>query len=178
MIDITVDGEVASVAEGATILDACRALGRPIPTLCYLETLHPVNACRVCVVELEGSRVLVPSCSRVVTAGMQVRTDTPRVRHSRKMVLEFLASSVDLSTAPSVAGWLADYDCRPDRYGPSASPAAAGGSGPNIFGSWTGQLTQVGSTTPYKFELAISAKGAYVTDRVIRAPNTTRHLSW
>jgi predicted molibdopterin-dependent oxidoreductase YjgC len=126
MIDIAVDGEPVTVAEGATILDACRALGRPIPTLCYLETLHPVNACRVCVVELEGSRVLVPACSRAVAAGMQVRTDTPRVRHSRKMVLEFLASSVDLSTAPNVAGWLADYACHPERYGPSAGPAAPG----------------------------------------------------
>jgi predicted molibdopterin-dependent oxidoreductase YjgC len=126
MIDITVDGEAVAVVDGATILDACRKLGRPIPTLCYLETLHPVNACRVCVVELEGSRVLVPSCSRAVTAGMQVRTDTPRVRHSRKMVLEFLASSVDLSIAPNVAGWLEDYACHPERYGPSAAPAAAG----------------------------------------------------
>ena len=126
MVDLTVDGTPVSVADGATILDACRSLGHDIPTLCYLETLHPVNACRVCVVELEGSRVLVPSCSRVATPGMVVQTDTERVRHSRKMVLEFLASSVDLSTAPSVDGWLQEYGCRPERYGPSARVAGEG----------------------------------------------------
>ena len=66
---------------------------------------RPKNACRVCVVEVEGSRTLVPSCSRKVEAGMVVHTDTERVRHSRKMVLELLGSSVDLSVAPHVADW-------------------------------------------------------------------------
>ena len=98
-IDITLDGESVSVPEGATLLDACRDKGIDTPTLCYLENLTPVNACRVCVVELEGSRVLVPACSRKAEAGMKVATDTARVRHSRKLVLELLASSVDLSLA-------------------------------------------------------------------------------
>ncbi|MGH9335634.1 MAG: 2Fe-2S iron-sulfur cluster-binding protein, partial [Vicinamibacteria bacterium] len=53
-IDITLDGRPVSVPEGATLLDACRKDGIATPTLCYLETLTPVNACRVCVVELEG----------------------------------------------------------------------------------------------------------------------------
>jgi predicted molibdopterin-dependent oxidoreductase YjgC len=126
MVELKIDGTPVTVPEGATILDACRKVGREIPTLCYLETLHPVNACRVCVVELEGSRVLVPSCSRVATEGMNVTTDSERVRHSRKMVLEFLASSVDLSTAPLVDGWLLSYGCHPERYGPPAEPAQAG----------------------------------------------------
>ena len=126
MVDLTIDDTPVSVPEGATILDACRKVGQEIPTLCYLETLHPVNACRVCVVELEGSRVLVPSCSRVATPGMKVKTNTERVRHSRKMVLEFLASSVDLSTAPLVDGWISDYGCHPERYGPPTPPAEAG----------------------------------------------------
>lgn len=125
-IELTIDGEPVTVPEGSTILDACRQLGRDIPTLCWLETLHPVNVCRICVVELEGSRALVPACSRPVTAGMQVRTDSPRVMHSRKMVLEFLASSVDLSTTPDVERWLEQYGCDPDRYGPPAPPAEAG----------------------------------------------------
>ena len=85
-----------------------------------------MNVCRVCVVEVEGSRVLVPSCSRKVEPGMVVRTDSERVRHSRKMVLEFLASSVDLSTTPDVDRWLDDYGCRPERYGPPAPPSPAG----------------------------------------------------
>ena len=59
MIEILVDGKPASVPDGSTILDACNAAGIETPTLCFLETLTPVNACRVCVVELEGARVLV-----------------------------------------------------------------------------------------------------------------------
>ncbi len=126
LVELTVDDTVVSVPDGASILDACRAVGCDIPTLCFLETLHPVNACRVCVVELEGSRVLVPSCSRRAEPGMRVKTDTPRVRHSRRMVLELLASSVDLTTAPQVADWLEEYECAPERFGPPAPPAEAG----------------------------------------------------
>ena len=125
-VEFTIDGDTVSAPEGSTILDACRSRGQDIPTLCYLETLHPINACRVCVVEVENSRVLVPSCARKVETGMVVHTNSPRVRHSRKMVLEFLASSVDLSTTPDVAEWIASYDARPERYGPPAPPAAAG----------------------------------------------------
>ena len=93
--------------EGSTILDACKASGIETPTLCFGETLTPVNACRVCVVELEGARVLVPACSRRVEAEMVIRPTPTRVRLSRKMVLEFLASSVDLSTTPAVQAYRA-----------------------------------------------------------------------
>src|SRR5467141_66211 len=123
LIDLTLDGEPVRVPEGTTILEACRSTGIDTPTLCYLETLSPVNVCRVCVVEVEGSRVLVPACSRKVEAGMVVTTDSERVRHSRRMVLEFLASSVDLSTTPDVEGWMSEYGCRPDRYGPAGDAA-------------------------------------------------------
>jgi predicted molibdopterin-dependent oxidoreductase YjgC len=78
------------------------------------------------VVEVEGSRVLVPSCARKAEDGMVVKTDSERVRHSRKMVLEFLGSSVDLSTTPNAERWSEEYDARPERYGPPAAPAAAG----------------------------------------------------
>ena len=125
-IEISLDGEKVSLPEGSTILDGCRKAGVATPTLCFLETLTPVNACRVCVVEVTGSRVLVPACSRKVEAGMEIQTDSERVRHSRKMVLEFLGSSVDLSTAPAVAGYVERYGADPARYGPSAEPAAAG----------------------------------------------------
>jgi predicted molibdopterin-dependent oxidoreductase YjgC len=122
-VELRVDGEAVRAAEGETILEVCRRAGKDIPTLCYLETLHPVNVCRLCVVELEGARALAPACSRKVEAGMAVRTDSERVRHSRKMVLEFLASAVDLSTAPGLAELAAQYGARPERYGP---PAAGG----------------------------------------------------
>ena len=62
-VEFTIDGVAVTVAAGDTILDACRAQGLDMPTLCYLETLTPVNVCRVCVVEVKGSRVLVPACS-------------------------------------------------------------------------------------------------------------------
>ena len=80
LLDLEVDGETVRVPEGSTILDACRAQGIDTPTLCYAENLTPVNACRVCVVEVEGSRMLVPACSRKAEAGMVVKTDTERVR--------------------------------------------------------------------------------------------------
>ena len=125
-VEITIDGTAASVPAGSTILEACRAQGIDTPTLCYLENLTPVNVCRVCVVEVTGSRVLVPACSRKVEAGMDVKTDSERVRLSRKMVLEFLVSSVDLSTAPAARGYIERYGADPARFGPASAPAAAG----------------------------------------------------
>src|SRR5436853_969717 len=110
LVGVTIDGRDIEVVEGSTILDACRRLQVDTPTLCQLDTLAPVNVCRVCVVELEGSRVLVPACSRKVEAGMRIRTDSERVRHSRKLVLELLASSVDMSLcAPQVQAWMTEY---------------------------------------------------------------------
>ena len=126
-VDITIDGTPVRVPEGATLLDACRQQGIDTPTLCFLENLTPVNVCRVCVVELEGSRTLVPSCSRRAEPGMVVHTDSERVRTSRKMVLEFLASSVDMSlTGPDVARWMDRYGADPARYGEPGAPHAAG----------------------------------------------------
>jgi predicted molibdopterin-dependent oxidoreductase YjgC len=117
LLEITIDGMAVRVPNGSTILDACAQAGIETPTLCFLESLTPVNACRVCVVELEGSRALVPACARRVEKGMEIKTDTDRVRHSRKMVLEFLASSVDLSTAPDAQRFCERYGADPARYG-------------------------------------------------------------
>jgi predicted molibdopterin-dependent oxidoreductase YjgC len=119
--EITVDGRQVDVTEGATILDALTGEGIDTPTLCYAENLTPVNACRVCMVEVEGSRVLVPACSRAAEPGMVIGTLTERVRHSRRSVLEFLGSSVDVSLAPGVAGWMEEYGADPDRFGPAAA---------------------------------------------------------
>jgi len=124
MVELTVDGETVRAFEGSTILQAIRSRGIETPTLCYGETLRPVNVCRVCVVEVENARVLVSACSRKVEAGMVVLTDSERVRTSRRLVLELLGSSVDLSLAPDALRYLADYDARPERFGPPASPAA------------------------------------------------------
>src|SRR5438270_1281925 len=115
MIELSVDGEPVRVMEGSTILDACRLRGIDTPTLCYGDTLTPVNVCRVCVVELEGARTLVPACSRRAEPGMVVHTDSERVRTSRRLVLELLGSSVDLSTAPAALEYIERYDARPER---------------------------------------------------------------
>jgi predicted molibdopterin-dependent oxidoreductase YjgC len=123
-VPVTVDGKPVEVPEGGTLLDACREAGVDVPTLCFLETLTPVNVCRVCVVEVEGSRVLVPSCSRRAEPGMVVRTDSDRVRHSRKLVLELLGSSVDLSRSPQAQQYMARYDARPDRFGRESATVA------------------------------------------------------
>jgi predicted molibdopterin-dependent oxidoreductase YjgC len=122
MVSLTIDDQPLEVPEGSTILQACAQLGIDTPTLCYGETLQPANVCRVCVVELDGARVLAPACSRRVEPDMVVRTDSERVRHSRKMVMEFLASSTDLSTTPVADDYLARYEARPERYGPPAPP--------------------------------------------------------
>jgi predicted molibdopterin-dependent oxidoreductase YjgC len=130
-VSLQIDGVEVSVPAGSTILEACRANGIDIPTLCYLENLTPVNVCRVCVVEVEGSRVLAPACSRTVEAGMEVQTESERVRHSRKVVLELLGSSVDLSLAGpqapngDAARYAERYGADPTRFGPPAPGAAA-----------------------------------------------------
>jgi predicted molibdopterin-dependent oxidoreductase YjgC len=122
LVTLTIDAQPVEVPEGSTILDACNQLGIDTPTLCYGETLTPANACRICVVEMEGARALIPACSRTVEADMVISTDSPRVRHSRKMVIEFLASSVDLSITPAAQNYLKRYDAHPERYGPPAPP--------------------------------------------------------
>jgi NADP-reducing hydrogenase subunit HndD len=117
VIEVTVDGRGVGAVDGATILDVCRSAGIDVPTLCHAPNLTPANACRICVVEVEGSRALVPACSRRVEPGMTVTTRSERVDHSRRTVLELLASSADLSAASSeVAGWMTEYGADPSRY--------------------------------------------------------------
>jgi len=121
---LEVDGRAVEAERGQTLLEVLRGQGIDVPTLCFLETLVPVNACRVCMVELEGARTLVPACSRKAEPGMKIRSDSERVRLARKVVYELLASSVDLSTAPGLAERLAEYGCRPDRFGADSQAAS------------------------------------------------------
>ena len=124
-IALTVDDRAVQVTAGASVLDACKAAGVETPTLCYLATLTPVNACRVCVVEVEGSRALVASCARAAEEGMAVRTNTARVRTSRRMVLELLASSVSLERASDeLARWIDGYGADPTRFGDDCATVA------------------------------------------------------
>lgn len=122
-VRVTIDGRELSVPEGTTLLQATREAGVDTPTLCYLESLTPVNVCRICVVEVEGSRTLVPACSRKAEDGMVVRTNSERVRLSRRLILEFLGSSVDVSTSPQIQSYLEQYNGRPERFGPPQPPS-------------------------------------------------------
>lgn len=123
-VELTVDGKSVTVPEGTTLLGACRSLGVDTPTLCWAENLTPVNVCRICVVEVEGSRALVPACSRMAEPGMKVLTDSPRVRVSRKLVIELLGSSVDMSRSAEFSGFVARYEAHPERFGPGTRTVA------------------------------------------------------
>jgi len=117
-VTATIDGTEVTVAAGSTILQACRGIGVDLPTLCYGSTLTPANACRVCMVEVEGSRVLVPSCSRLLEAGMVINTGTERAEHSRKLVMELLGSASELDRADEkVYVWMASHGADTSRFG-------------------------------------------------------------
>jgi len=115
-VALSIDGRELEVAPGSTLREACREAAVEIPTLCFNPNFSPANACRLCVVELEGARTLVPACSRAVEPGMKILTGSERVRLSRRLVLEFLASSVDLSLATDLQPLLAEYGAKPERF--------------------------------------------------------------
>ena len=87
---LTIDGKELSAEEGATILQAADENGIKIPTLCHLDGIYDVGACRLCLVELTGSPKLLPACTTKVAEGMDVKTDTERLRKYRRMTLELL----------------------------------------------------------------------------------------
>ena len=91
-IQLTINGREVKAEEGMTIFQAAERAGVRIPHLCYRDDLTPTTGCRMCVVEVEGARTLVASCAYPVANKMVVRTETPRVRDARKLVLEFLLS--------------------------------------------------------------------------------------
>lgn len=88
-----IDGRKIKAPRGATILEAARQAGIEIPTLCHVEGQRPSGVCRVCVVEVQGSRALVGACHTPLTEGMVIRTDTPRVIAVRKAVVELMLTA-------------------------------------------------------------------------------------
>lgn len=122
LVNVTIDGRKIAALADSTILEACRGEGIDVPTLCYLENLTPVNTCRVCVVEVEGSRTLVPACSRDVSDGLEIKTDSERVGANRKLVYELLVSSVDMSLVDEpTLGWMDHYEVDAERFGVEAA---------------------------------------------------------
>lgn len=90
MVQLTINNIKVNAEEGMTILDAAKSVGIKIPTLCHMKDLVPSGACRICVVEVEGQRGLIPSCAYPVSEGMVVHTNSPRVRRARKTIVELL----------------------------------------------------------------------------------------
>jgi iron-only hydrogenase group A len=93
MINVTIDGQIVQVEDGTSVLDAAKAAGIHIPTLCYLEEVQAIGACRVCLVEVQGNKNLQASCTLPATDGMVVSTTSERVRKARKFSVEMLLSN-------------------------------------------------------------------------------------
>lgn len=115
-ITLTINGRTVHAAAGTTLLEAARGAGVEIPTLCYHPNLTANGICRLCVVEVVGARTLQPSCVVPVAKDMVVNTETERVRTARRVILELLASTVDLSEAPEVMAYMEKVGAQPQRF--------------------------------------------------------------
>src|SRR5512135_1505095 len=115
-ISLTIDGEDVSVPRGVTLLEAARQVGKEIPTICYHQATTSNALCRICVVEVEGQRLLQPACIVKAVQDMKVQTRSPRVDRARKTILEMLASTMDLSDAPAILNMLDEYGAAADRF--------------------------------------------------------------
>ncbi len=101
-ITLTIDGQPITVPSGATLLEAAAAAGIDIPVICYHEATSPNGLCRVCVVDVDGGRVLQPACVAECQADSHVETGNERVERSRRTILEMLNASVNLRQAPEI----------------------------------------------------------------------------
>ena len=121
MLEVIIDGERRSFREGTTILAAARELGIDIPTLCHDERLAPNGACRMCIVEVNGSDRYATACSTQLSAGMDIRTASPGVDAARRMMLELLAA--DYPCGAETATPEKPFHRLLNQYGVSASRA-------------------------------------------------------
>lgn len=110
------DGKEVSAESGQTLLDVARANGIDIPTICFHEATTANALCRICVVEVEGMRVLQPSCIVEAGAGMKVQTRSERVIRARRTILEMLASTMDLSESTEIQKMMFEYGASSDRF--------------------------------------------------------------
>jgi NADH dehydrogenase/NADH:ubiquinone oxidoreductase subunit G len=116
MISLTINGRTVRVPAGTTILQAAQGAGVHIPTLCYHPNLTAIAVCRLCAVEVVGARALQPACVVPVAQDMVVNTDTDRVNTARRVILELLASTVDLHDAADVLEYIERYGVQPGRF--------------------------------------------------------------
>lgn len=141
MITFTLNDQQLEAPDGTTVLQAARANGITIPTLCDHPDLTPYGGCRLCVVEVKNSRVPIAACTLLAENGMVVRTDTPALIENRKMVLELLLSNyIDLGYIPAkdpasneLTHWARHYDVPVPNYLTPAKPRYAVNSDANPF---------------------------------------------
>lgn len=115
-VSLIIDGQTVTAPAGSTILKAAESIGVNIPTICYHDACTANALCRLCVVEVEGARVLAPSCVAQVAEGMIVHTRSARVERSRRTILEMLDSAVDLSDSLAIQEYIQDYAADRERF--------------------------------------------------------------
>jgi NADH dehydrogenase/NADH:ubiquinone oxidoreductase subunit G len=115
-VSFTLNGQVIKAPAGSTILDAARAAGVDVPTVCYHPHLTANAVCRLCAVEVAGARTLQPACVATVRPDMVVDTESERVNTARRVILELLASTVDLHDAPDIQGYIERYGVDAGRF--------------------------------------------------------------
>ncbi len=115
-INLMMDDKEISVEEGSTLLEAARENGMDIPTICFHEATTANALCRICVVEVEGMRLLQPACIVKAANQMKVQTRSEKVVRARRTILEMLASTMDLSDAPEILTMMDEYGASAARF--------------------------------------------------------------
>jgi NADH dehydrogenase/NADH:ubiquinone oxidoreductase subunit G len=115
-VTLTINGQEVTVPQGTTLLKAAAQLETEIPTICFHDHCTANGLCRTCVVEVEGARLLLPSCITQASEGMNVRTDSEKVERSRRTILEMLSSAVDLTEAPEILSMMDEYQADDKRF--------------------------------------------------------------
>ena len=115
-ITLTIDGQEITTEQDKTLLEAAREMGQDVPTICFHEATTANALCRICVVEVEGQRVLQPACIVKAADKMKVQTRSEKVIRSRRTILEMLASTMDLSDAPEILTMMDDYGASAERF--------------------------------------------------------------
>jgi len=115
-VNLIIDGQEVSAEQGRTLLEVARAMGKNIPTICFHDATAANALCRICVVEVEGQRVLQPACIVKAGAGMKVQTRSEKVIRARRTILEMLASTMDLSEAADIQQMMVEYGASSERF--------------------------------------------------------------
>ena len=115
-VTFLMDGKEITIEDGKTLLEAARENGIDVPTICFHEATTANALCRICVVEVEGMRVLQPACVVKAGAGMKVQTRSEKVIRARRTILEMLASTMDLSEAPEIQNMMYEYGASSSRF--------------------------------------------------------------